>query len=126
MNNILLYTEKNHLKYFTLYFLQHKSVIKFFASLLEEKKNHQTEYDFDHFQVSACEIYDSHSSYYSKPRLFTMLNLLRYPATVSFNFDNLFIIKSLRTTRTGICYGNNKIRLFYEDLLEVRTVSPKI
>lgn len=53
-------------------------------------------------------------------RVFTMLNLLRYPATVSFMMNGPFSIKGLRSIRCGDCPENAKIRVFYEDLIEVR------
>uniref|UniRef100_A0A2S2Q0D2 Uncharacterized protein n=1 Tax=Sipha flava TaxID=143950 RepID=A0A2S2Q0D2_9HEMI len=48
-----------------------------------------------------------------------MLNLLRYPATISFEVNSPFSIKKLRSIRCGDCPGNTKIRVFYEDLLEI-------
>ncbi|XP_060835603.1 uncharacterized protein LOC132918408 [Rhopalosiphum padi] len=71
------------------------------------------------FQVSASQMYNSRSQYYTVSRLFTMCNHLRYPENISFKISSPFIIKSLRTLRCGIRPGKDTIYLFHQDLIEI-------
>ncbi|XP_050441520.1 uncharacterized protein LOC126846275 [Adelges cooleyi] len=71
------------------------------------------------FQVQAVQIYRSPDSYHKVTRRFTLLNLLRYPATIFFEADKPFCISAVRTLRCGTRSGNAAIRVIYEDLIRV-------
>ncbi|XP_025205925.1 uncharacterized protein LOC112602183 [Melanaphis sacchari] len=71
------------------------------------------------FHVSASQMYNSRSQYYTETRLFTMCNHLRYPANISFEISSPFIIKSLKSLRCGNRSGKTNIYLFHQDLVEI-------